>query len=111
MVSAIDPGVVITGPYFFIKKQAPFQYGTRLGDEGYAALTFDPQTVGESTSQSRLLENPKMKNEDALAGLVYLFLVLICQGGSQSFGIASYDGPVVGVASVTGYYRDQETDM
>ncbi|KFZ17824.1 hypothetical protein V501_01533 [Pseudogymnoascus sp. VKM F-4519 (FW-2642)] len=31
------PGVVVTGPYSFIKEQAPTQYATHLADEGYAA--------------------------------------------------------------------------
>lgn len=116
------PGIVITGPYSFIKEQAPLQYATRLADEGYAALIFDPRTVGESTGQPRRLENPKMKNEDMVAGLDYLtsrddidssrlFLVGICQGGPESLDVASYDQRVRGVASVTGYFRDHETDI
>ncbi|KAK9326624.1 Alpha/Beta hydrolase protein [Lipomyces starkeyi] len=115
-------GVLITGPYSFIKEQAPMQYATRLADEGYAALIFDPRTVGESTGQPRRLENPKMKNEDVVAGLDYLvargdvdnsrlFLVGICQGGPESLDIASYEDRVIGVASVSGYYRDHETDV
>lgn len=116
------PGIVVTGPYSFIKEQAPLQYATRLADEGYAALIFDPRTVGESTGQPRRLENPKMKNEDMIAGLDYLssrgdvdasrlFLVGICQGGPESLDVASYDQRVVGVTSVSGYYRDHETDI
>ncbi|KAJ5985530.1 hypothetical protein N7499_008186 [Penicillium canescens] len=58
------PGIVIPGPYSFVKEQAQLQYATRLADEGYAALIFDPRTVGESTGQPRRLENPKMKNDD-----------------------------------------------
>ncbi|KIW17927.1 hypothetical protein PV08_05122 [Exophiala spinifera] len=119
---AKPPGIVLTGPYSFIKEQAPYQYGTRLADEGYAALIFDPRTVGESTGTPRRLENPKMKNEDAVAGLDYLvsrgdvdtsrlFVVGICQGGPQSLDIASYDDRVKAAASVTGYYRDHETDI
>ena len=116
------PGVVIIGPYSFCKEQAPAQYGTRLADEGYAALIFDPRTVGESTGEPRRLENPVMKNEDAVAGLGYLagrgdvdkdnlFLVGVCQGGPECLDIASYDDRVKAVASVTGYYRDHETDV
>lgn len=116
------PAIVLTGPYSFVKEQAPYQYATRLADEGYAALIFDPRTVGESTGQPRRLENPKMKNEDAIAGLDYLekrgdidakrlFMVGICQGGPESLDIASYDKRVVGVASVSGYFRDHETDL
>lgn len=116
------PAVIIIGPYSYIKEQAPTQYGTRLAKEGYAALIFDPRTVGGSTGEPRRLENPKMKNEDAIAGIDYLFqrgdidkskifLVGICQGGAQSLDIASYDDRVAGVASVSGYYRDLETDI
>jgi pimeloyl-ACP methyl ester carboxylesterase len=105
-----------------MKEQAPLQYATRLADEGYASLIFDPRTVGESTGQPRRLENPKMKNEDMVAGLDYLstrgdvdisrlFLVGICQGGPESLDVASYDDRVIGVASVSGYYRDHETDI
>ncbi|CEJ91329.1 Putative Esterase/lipase [[Torrubiella] hemipterigena] len=116
------PGVVIIGPYSFCKEQAPLQYATRLADEGYAALIFDPRTVGESTGQPRRLENPVMKNEDAVAGLDYLvqrgdvdsanlFLVGVCQGGPECLDIASYDDRVKAVAAITGYYRDHETDV
>ncbi|KKY15288.1 putative esterase lipase [Phaeomoniella chlamydospora] len=116
------PGVVVIGPYSFVKEQAPLQYATRLADEGYAALIFDPRTVGESSGTPRRLENPKMKNEDAVSGLDYLvsrgdvdesklFLVGICQGGPEALDIASYEARVKGVASVTGYFRDHETDI
>ncbi|OAR00304.1 hypothetical protein LLEC1_05092 [Akanthomyces lecanii] len=116
------PGVVIIGPYSFTKEQAPTQYATRLADEGYAALIFDPRTVGESTGEPRRQENPVMKNEDAVAGLDYLarrgdinhdalFLVGVCQGGPQCLDIASRDDRVKAVASVTGYFRDLETDI
>uniref|UniRef100_A0A0D2YHH7 Dienelactone hydrolase domain-containing protein n=1 Tax=Fusarium oxysporum (strain Fo5176) TaxID=660025 RepID=A0A0D2YHH7_FUSOF len=119
---ANPPGVVVLGPYSFVKEQAPLQYATRLADEGYAALIFDPRTVGESTGQPRRLENPKMKNEDVVSGLDYLagrgdvdakrlFLVGVCQGGPECLDVASYDDRVVAVASVTGYYRDHETDV
>ncbi|KAJ5383016.1 hypothetical protein N7517_000927 [Penicillium concentricum] len=86
------PSVVITGPYSFVKEQAPLQYATRLADEGYAALIFDPRTVSESTGQPRRH-------------------VSICQGGPESLDVASYDGRSAGVASVSGYYRDHETDI
>lgn len=116
------PGAVLIGPYSFVKEQAPLQYATRLADEGFASLIFDPRTVGESTGMPRRMENPKMKNEDAVAALDYLvsrgdvdaselFLVGICQGGPQCLDIASRDDRIAGVASVTGYYRDHETDL
>ncbi|CAN9264052.1 unnamed protein product [Alternaria alternata] len=107
------PGVVVLGPYSFVKEQAPLQYGTRLADEGYAALIFDPRTVGESTGVPRRLENPLMKNEDVVSGLDYLASrgdvdakkLFLC------LDVASYDDRVIAVASVTGYYRDHETDV
>jgi len=116
------PAVVILGPYSFQKEQAPTQYATRLADEGFVALAFDPRTVGESGGTPRRLENPKMKNEDVVAALDYirtradvdparLFLLGICQGGPDMLDIASYDNRVKAVAAVTGYYRDRETDL
>lgn len=97
-------------------------YATRLADEGYAALIFDP---GESTGQPRPLENPKIKNEDMVAELDYLparggldasrlFLAGICQGDAESLDVAdvaSCDSKVSGVASISGCHRDHETDI
>ncbi|NVZ72344.1 alpha/beta hydrolase [Pseudomonas costantinii] len=116
------PVVVVLGPYSFSKEQAPTQYATRLADEGFAALAFDPRTVGESGGMPRRLENPRMKNEDVVSALDHLltrqdidrtrvFLLGICQGGPEMLDIASYDDRVGAVASVTGYYRDRETDL
>jgi dienelactone hydrolase len=116
------PVVLILGPYSFQKEQAPTQYATRLADDGFLALAFDPRTVGESGGTPRRLENPKMKNEDVVAALDYMrtrtdvdparvFLLGICQGGPEMLDIASYDDRVKAVASVTGYYRDRETDL
>ncbi|MGO2392280.1 MULTISPECIES: alpha/beta hydrolase [unclassified Halomonas] len=116
------PTVVVLGPYSFQKEQAPTQYATRLADEGFMALAFDPRTVGESGGTPRRLENPKMKNEDVISALDYMltrpdvdptqiFLLGICQGGPEMLDIASYEERVKAVASVTGYYRDRETDL
>lgn len=116
------PIVVILGPYSFQKEQAPTQYATRLADEGFIALAFDPRTVGESQGTPRRLENPKMKNEDVISALDYIttrddidsskiFLLGVCQGGPEMLDIASYEDRVKAVVSVTGYYRDKETDL
>ncbi|MFC4763542.1 alpha/beta hydrolase [Dyella koreensis] len=116
------PVVIVLGPYSFTKEQAPTQYATRLADEGFLALAFDPRTVGESGGMPRRLENPKMKNEDVVSALDHLltradvdparvFLLGICQGGPEMLDIASYEDRVKGVACVTGYYRDRETDL
>lgn len=116
------PAVVLLGPYSFEKEQAPMQYATRMADEGFISIIFDPRTVGESTGEPRRLENPKMKNEDAAAALDYLltrsdvdtgriFGLGICQGGPEMLDISSRDHRIKAVASVTGYYRDHETDL
>lgn len=63
-----------------------------------------------------------MKNEDAVAAIDYLltrddvdaariFGAGVCQGGPEMLDIASYDDRIKAVASVTGYYRDRETDL
>ncbi|WOO81904.1 putative protein [Vanrija pseudolonga] len=116
------PAVVLLGPYSFQKEQAPLHYACRLADEGYVALAFDPRTVGESTGTPRRLENPKMKNEDAVSAITYLeslpqvdakriYAAGICQGGPELLDVASYDKRIRAVASVTGYFRDRETDL
>lgn len=116
------PLAVVLGPYSFQKEQAPTHYATRLADEGFLALAFDPRTVGESGGLPRRLENPTMKNEDVVAALDHLltradvdparvFLLGICQGGPEMLDIASRDDRVTAVAAVTGYYRDRETDL
>ena len=63
---------MVLGLYSFSREQAPIQYATRLADEGFAALAFDPRIVGESGGMPRRLENPKMKNEDVVVSLDYL---------------------------------------
>lgn len=116
------PAVIILGPYSFQKEQAPTQYATRLADEGFITVAFDPRTVGESQGMPRRLENPKMKNEDVIAAIDYIFtrndvdtnkifLLGVCQGGPEMLDIASYEARVKAVVSVTGYYRDRETDL
>ncbi|SIL39699.1 peptidase S15 [Mycobacteroides abscessus subsp. abscessus] len=116
------PAVVTLGPYSFQKEQAPTQYATRLADEGFVALAFDPRTVGESSGEPRRLENPKMKNEDAVAAIDYvaarrdvdasrIYALGICQGGPELLDVASYDHRIKGVAAIAGYYRDRETDL
>lgn len=62
-----------------------------------------------------------MKIEDMVAGFDYLsaggdvnpskLLANIYQGGPESLDVASYDRRVAGVASVSGYYWDHETDI
>jgi len=115
------PGVVVSGPYSFTKEQASTQYALRLAGEGYAALAFDPRTVGESTGNPRCLGNSVMKSEDVISGLDYLtsrgdvdgdrlFLAGICQGGLECLDVASYEPRVKAVASVGAYYRNHETD-
>ena len=116
------PAVAILGPYSFEKEQAPIHYATRLADEGFMALAFDPRTVGDSSGMPRRMENPKMKNEDAVAALDYLqshpevnpeqiVALGVCQGGPEMLDIASRDDRIKAVAAVSGYYRDHETDL
>ncbi|KAL1412389.1 hypothetical protein Q8F55_000134 [Vanrija albida] len=115
------PAVVLLGPYSFQKEQAPWHYACRLADEGYVALAFDPRTVGASTGVPRRLENPVMKNEDAVAAIDYLcslssvdsariYAAGICQGGPELLDVASREPRLRAVACVTGYFRDEETD-
>jgi fermentation-respiration switch protein FrsA (DUF1100 family) len=109
------PGVVILGPFGFIKEMAPTQYATRLARLGFAALIFDPRFSGESGGAPRRLESPTAKIADAVAALGYLAsrpevdaariaALGICQGASEMIAVAATDARVKVLACVSGQY-------
>ncbi len=109
------PGVVLLGPFGFVKEQAPMQYATRLARDGYATLIFDPRYSGESGGQPRRLESPKAKIEDVKAALDFLqaqphvdknrlAALGICQGSSEMLAVAAQDPRVKVLATVSGQY-------
>lgn len=119
LASSPMPGVVILGPFGFVKEQSPIQYATRLAREGFAALIFDPRFSGESGGEPRRYENPMAKAEDAKAAITYLagradikrdaiFALGICQGSSAMIAAASDDARIRALATVSGHYIYRE---
>jgi len=109
------PGVVVLGPFGFVKEQAPVQYATRLANAGYAVLIFDPRYSGESTGMPRRHENPLAKIEDARAAIDALLaepsvdaerlaVLGICQGASEMIAVAAQDLRVRACALISGQY-------
>lgn len=108
-------GVVVLGPFGFIKEMSPAQYGPRLAEAGIAALIFDPRGSGESGGAIRRLEDPKLKIEDVSAATTYLAgrpevdahrlgALGICQGSSEMIAAASKDRRLRALALVSGQY-------
>ena len=109
------PGVVVLGPFGFVKEQAPMQYATRLAREGFAVLIFDPRHSGESGGEPRRLESPAAKIADARAAVRWLAArpeidpgrigaLGICQGATAMIAAASDDPAIRAVALVSGQY-------
>jgi len=116
------PAVPILGPYCFVKEQAPVQYATRLADEGFVALAFDPTGHGASDGLPRRFEDPMAKVADVRAALDFLssrpevdgdgLAVLgVCEGASEMLRVAVDDDRVTAVATVSGHYRDEDNDI
>lgn len=116
------PALPILGPFCFVKEQSPMQYATRLADEGFVTLIFDPRNHGESDGTPRRYENPLYKVADTRAAIDYLltrsevannaiFALGICQGSSQMLQVAVEDERVKGLATVTGQYLDLQNKL
>ena len=116
---AATPGLVVLGPFGFVKEQAPMGYATRLARDGFAVLIFDPRNSGESDGNPRRLESPAAKIADARAALDYLTTrrevdparvgaLGICQGASEMIAVAAADRRVRAVALVSGQYLYRE---
>ena len=119
---ARNPAVAIIGPMTFERGQAPTRYAAKLAEHGYAALAFDPRYRGESGGEPRQWENPAHKVADlkaavdAVAGrddidTDRIFVLGICQGGSEALRVASEHRKVRSLTTVTSQYRDEEGDI
>lgn len=113
------PGVVIVGPFGFVKEQSPMEYATRLARDGFAALIFDPRYSGESGGEPRRYENPSAKVADIKAAVSFLearaeiggnaiFALGICQGSSAIIAAVSDDVRIKALATVSGQYLYKE---
>ncbi|MDJ0620338.1 MAG: alpha/beta hydrolase [Calothrix sp. MO_192.B10] len=66
------PVVVVTGAWMTIKEQMPATYAQKLAEQGFAALTFDFRTFGESGGKLRGFESPTEKIKDIKNAVSFL---------------------------------------
>jgi len=112
--------VVTTGPLTSVKEQATGAYARALVARGFAALTFDHRTFGESEGLPRQFENPEGKARDVNAAVTALgadgrtrdlpiVAVGICAGGGYMARAVADDERIAVFAGVAGYYSDART--
>src|SRR5262249_62083491 len=64
--------VVTTGPLTSVKEQVTGAYARALAERGFAAVSFDHRTFGESEGQPRQFEQPEGKTADVSAAVTAL---------------------------------------
>ena len=123
-VGSDEPAGAVRGlePYCYVKKQAPVQCATRLADEGFVALAFDVGHHGASDGEPRRYEDPLQKVADLRAALDLLAsrpevdasrlaALEVCEGASEVLRAAVDDDRLTAVATVSGHYRDRDSDL
>ena len=109
------PGVVLLGPFGFVKEQSPAEYATRLANAGIVALIFDARCSGESGGKPRRHESPMNKIADTHAAIDYLAsraevdvdrlgALGICQGCSEMIAVAAAEPRIKALGLVSGQY-------
>lgn len=117
--SSIRPGVVLLGPFGYVKEQSPAEYATRLANAGFVALIFDPRCSGESGGTPRRHESPAAKIADAKAALEWLAerpevdatrlgAIGICQGCSEMIALAVSEPRIKTLVLISGQYLYRE---
>ena len=113
------PGVVLLGPFGFVKEQSPAEYATRLAKAGFAALIFDPRCSGESGGTPRRHEDPAQKIADAQAAIRWLAArpevdsarlgaLGVCQGCSEMIAVAAAEPRIKALTLISGQYLYRE---
>lgn len=103
--------VVLATPGSSVKEQIGANYASRLADNGFAALTFDPAYQGRSGGQPRDLEDPYRRGEDISYAIDALSTIAgidperigalgICAGGGYAVHTARTDHRIKAIATV-----------
>jgi uncharacterized protein len=66
------PTVIVAGSWMTIKEQMSGTYAQKLADRGFAALTFDFRSWGESSGKLRSFESPTVKIADIKNAVSFL---------------------------------------
>ncbi|WEK02973.1 MAG: alpha/beta hydrolase [Candidatus Devosia phytovorans] len=91
--------LVLATPGSSVKEQIGGIYASRMAEQGFIALTFDPSYQGESSGEPRDLEDPATRAEDIRAAVDFLMtlrfvdenrvgLLGICAGGGYGIHAA-----------------------
>lgn len=113
------PGVVLLGPFGYVKEQSPAEYATRLANAGFVTMIFDPRCHGESRGTPRRHESPANKIADVHAAIDYLGTRVevdparigalgVCQGCSEMIAAAAAEPRIKALALVSGQYLYSE---
>ncbi|MBK1787538.1 alpha/beta hydrolase [Prauserella cavernicola] len=113
-----DPGqshaaVVLSTPGSSVKEQIGANYASRLADNGFVALVFDPAHQGRSGGEPRDVEDPYRRGEDISYAIDALTLLPgvtperlgvlgICAGGGYAVHTARTDHRIRAVGTVVG---------
>lgn len=108
---------VLLGPLTSVKEQATRSYARALAERGWAALSFDPRTFGESGGQPRQYESPPAKVEDVRGAVQFLasrpevdpariVAVGICAGGGYMAGAVAAEPQIRAFGAVAGFFHD-----
>lgn len=103
--------IVIVTPGSSVKEQIGAVYGSRLADEGFIALAFDPSFQGESGGEPRDLEDPASRVEDVRSAIDYLVtlpfiaeerigVLGVCAGGGYAVNAALTEHRIKAVGTV-----------
>ncbi|MFD8509930.1 alpha/beta hydrolase [Streptomyces antimycoticus] len=103
--------VVLATPGSSVKEQIGANYASRLAENGFAALTFDPSHQGQSGGQPRDLEDPYRRGEDISYAIDELSTIPgidpqrigalgICAGGGYAVHTARTDHRIKAIATV-----------
>jgi fermentation-respiration switch protein FrsA (DUF1100 family) len=103
--------IVIVTPGSSVKGQIGAVYGSRLADEGFIALAFDPSFQGESGGEPRDLEDPASRIEDVRSAIDYLVtlpfigenriaVLGICAGGGYAVSASLIEHRIKAIGTV-----------